>query len=101
MIPFHIVTFITVTVMEETMSAVETAAAIPAVIVPTRRDLHFKLPSESVGAWHNEGPHVSHFFNALSLFFPDGERFFIHAVRHYPAQKIGRAPWRERVGKDV
>src|SRR3546814_7728897 len=29
-----------------------------------------------------------YFFNALSLFFPDGERFFIHAVRHYRAQIV-------------
>lgn len=52
-------------------------------VMPTRRDLHFKLPAERIGDWHNEGPHVSQFFNALSLFFPDGERFFIHSVRHY------------------
>src|SRR3546814_7283070 len=79
---------LTVTIMEESMPAVEPAAAIPAFILPIRRDLHFKLPSERVGDWHNEGPHVSHFFNALSLFFPDGERFFIHAVRHYRAQIV-------------
>src|SRR3546814_18169178 len=83
-----IVTFITVTVMDETMSAVETAAAIPAVIVPIRRDLHFKLQSERVGDWHNEGPHVSHFFNALSLLFPDGERLFFHAVLQYRGQIV-------------
>ena len=57
-------------------------------VMPIRRDLHFTLPAERVGDWHNEGRHVSHFFNALSLFFPDGERFFIHSVRHY----------RERIG---
>jgi predicted metal-dependent hydrolase len=52
-------------------------------IMPIRRDLHFTLPDARVGDWHDEGRHVSHFFNALSLFFPDGERFFIHSVRHY------------------
>jgi len=57
-----------------------------AAIAPVQRDLHFRLPAERIGDWHNEGRHVSHFFNALSLFFPDGERFFIHAVRHYRGQ---------------
>jgi len=55
---------------------------------PIRRDYRFELPAERVGDWHPLGRHVSHFFNALSLFFPDGERFFIAAVRHY----------RERIG---
>jgi predicted metal-dependent hydrolase len=52
-------------------------------MLPTRRDLRFKLTSESVRNWHAEGPQVAHFFNALSIFFPVGERFFIHSVRHY------------------
>jgi predicted metal-dependent hydrolase len=52
-------------------------------VMPVRRDLRFRLPEERIGDWHNEGRHVSHFFNALSLFFPDGERFFIHSVRQY------------------
>ncbi|MGH8447430.1 MAG: metal-dependent hydrolase [Solimonas sp.] len=65
------------------MNTQEQTPASDIAIMPTRRDLHFKLPQERVGDWHNEGRHVSHFFNALSLFFPDGERFFIHAVRHY------------------
>lgn len=50
---------------------------------PTRRDLRFKLNPESVINWHADGPQVAHFFNALSIFFPVGERFFIHSVRHY------------------
>ena len=52
-------------------------------MLPTRRDLHFKLAPESVINWHEQGPQVAHFFNALSIFFPAGERFFIHSVRHY------------------
>ena len=52
-------------------------------MMPTRRDLHFDIPAERIGDWHPQGRHVTHFFNALSVFFPEGERFFIHAVRHY------------------
>lgn len=52
-------------------------------MLPTRRDLRFKLTPESVRNWHAQGPQVAHFYNALSIFFPVGERFFIHSVRHY------------------
>ncbi|HSW12898.1 MAG TPA: metal-dependent hydrolase [Solimonas sp.] len=52
-------------------------------MIPTRRDLHFRLTPASVSNWHAQGPYVTHFVNAMSLFFPEGERFFIHTVRHY------------------
>lgn len=52
-------------------------------MIPTRRDLHFKLQPESLGHWHAQGPYVTHFVNAMSIFFPDGERYFIHTVRPY------------------
>lgn len=48
-----------------------------------RRDIHFDFDGGDVRGWHPEGPHVAHFFNALSLFFPEGESFFIDSVRHY------------------
>jgi len=55
--------------------------------VPVRRDLDFDIPQQitpdEVSNWHSQGRHVSHFFNALSVFFPEGERFFIHSVRNY------------------
>ncbi|TXH06338.1 MAG: metal-dependent hydrolase [Nevskiaceae bacterium] len=50
---------------------------------PTRRDLKFKLDPNRICDWHRQGPQVTHFFNAMSIFFPVGERFFIHSVRHY------------------
>ena len=50
---------------------------------PLRRDLDFKLPADKAADWHLWGKHVTTFFNTMSLFFPVGERFFIHAVRHY------------------
>lgn len=52
-------------------------------ITPVRRNLEFNLPEDRIGDWHGKGVHVSHFFNAMSLFFPDGERFFIDSVRAY------------------
>ncbi len=50
---------------------------------PIRRDLHFALPAERVQNWHGQGVHVSQFFNTMSLYFPEGEKFFISSVRHY------------------
>ncbi len=55
-------------------------------MIPVRRDLQFKLDVDSVRNWHAQGPYVTHFINAMSLFFPHGERYFIHTVRHYRDQ---------------
>lgn len=52
-------------------------------ILPTRRNLHFKLDASKALDWHHDGRNVSLFLNTLSLFFPVGERFFIDSVRHY------------------
>jgi len=52
-------------------------------IMPTRRDLHFLPPEEKIHDWHVLGAHMTQFMNALSLFFPAGERMFIDAVRDY------------------
>jgi predicted metal-dependent hydrolase len=46
------------------------------------RDLHFGLTAERVTDWCGD-PWRSLFFNALSITFPAGERFFIGAVAHY------------------
>jgi len=51
--------------------------------MPIRRDLRFPLPSERACDWHSLGSYVTHFFNALSLLFPAGERYFIDSVRYY------------------
>ncbi len=61
------------------MSSTGTAKALD---IP-KRDLKFDIDGVDFRSWHPEGLHVSHFFNALSIFFPEGETFFIDAVRHY------------------
>jgi len=67
------------------MSTRKTAATRKArnALMPTRRDLKFRLPAERISDWNRGSAHHSHFMNTLSLFFPVGERFFIDAVRHY------------------
>ncbi len=62
------------------MSAHIEPAAAP---MPVRRDLHFPFPPARITDWHGEGVHVTQFFNTLSLYFPEGEKFFIQSVRHY------------------
>lgn len=52
-------------------------------MMPVRRDVRFALPPDRACDWHTEGVPVTHFFNALSLLFPAGERFFMDSVRHY------------------
>ena len=47
------------------------------------RNLEFPLGDEVPNLWHGGDPYVTHFFNGLSLMFPDGEKFFMDAVRHF------------------
>src|SRR5262245_39939892 len=55
-----------------------TAAAPRPPIEP--RDMSFDLDDEHAGRWHSDNPYISHFWNGLSLMFPDGERHFIRSV---------------------
>ncbi|MGH8530144.1 MAG: metal-dependent hydrolase, partial [Nevskiales bacterium] len=48
-----------------------------------KRDIHFGIEGCQLRDWHPMGPFVSQYFNAMSLFFPEGEQFFIDTVRHY------------------
>ncbi|MFN4329558.1 MAG: metal-dependent hydrolase [Limnobacter sp.] len=55
-------------------------------IIPVRRDVKINLNEARVNDWHEMGPHVTHFFNALSVLFPAGERLFMDSVRAYKDQ---------------
>jgi uncharacterized protein len=41
------------------------------------------LRAEGACHWHGGNPFVTHFFNALSIMFPEGERFFVGSVRRF------------------
>ncbi|WP_206956898.1 metal-dependent hydrolase [Trinickia acidisoli] len=47
------------------------------------RNVAFDLSYCDPTHWHDAGLAVSQFFNAMSLFFPKGEKFFIHSVREH------------------
>lgn len=51
-----------------------------------RRDVHFNLDGVDLKTWNPHGPHVSQFLNALSVVFPEGEKFFIESARHFKDQ---------------
>ncbi|UTW06908.1 metal-dependent hydrolase [Pseudomonas benzenivorans] len=50
------------------------------------RQPDFNLPDPLPRHWHGGDAFRSHLFDAMSLLFPDGERFFIESVRHFREQ---------------
>jgi predicted metal-dependent hydrolase len=50
------------------------------------RQLDFDLPNPLPRHWHSGDAFKTHLFNAMSVLFPDGERFFIDSVRHFREQ---------------
>ncbi|MDX1693445.1 MAG: metal-dependent hydrolase [Ketobacteraceae bacterium] len=50
------------------------------------RHMDFRFPEKIPKYWFDDNPYLTHFANALSAAFPEGERFFIDSVRHYQDQ---------------
>ncbi|MFN3521155.1 MAG: metal-dependent hydrolase [Phenylobacterium sp.] len=67
-----------------------TAKTTPADVDIQPRDLRFDLEGARQGHWLGGDPVGTAVFNALSLTFPDGERMFMDAVRHYRGQLSGK-----------
>lgn len=67
-----------------------TAKTTPADVDVQPRDIHFDLEAARNGHWLGGDPVGTAVFNALSLTFPDGERLFMDAVRHYRPQLKGK-----------
>ena len=49
--------------------------------IPVRR-MDFDFGADVPRYWYRGNPWITHYLNALSAVFPDGERFFIHSVRN-------------------
>ena len=47
------------------------------------RKMKFNLSSETPRYWLHDDPFATHFFNAMSSTFPEGEKFFVRSVQHY------------------
>jgi predicted metal-dependent hydrolase len=62
----------------------------PTDVSVSPRDIHFDSRSARNGHWLGGDPVGTAVFNALSLTFPDGERLFIDAVRHFRGELSGK-----------
>lgn len=60
-----------------------TQAATPADLTITPRPLHIDRDAVTPRWWLNNDPYGTAVLNALSLTFPDGERFFIQSVKRF------------------
>jgi predicted metal-dependent hydrolase len=60
------------------------------------RNIHFEFDDALPVDWHSGEPGITHFYDALSLTFPEGERFFIDSVRRY-ADRIVDPDLQQRV----
>lgn len=60
-----------------------TAAAAPADLVITPRNMAFGRAQAPGRYWNGGDPASTAFYNALSMTFPKGEGFFIDSVKHY------------------
>jgi uncharacterized protein len=67
-----------------------TSKATPADVTVPPRDIHFDVAEASGGHWLGGDPVGTAVFNAMSLTFPDGERMFIDAVRHFRRDVSGK-----------
>lgn len=47
------------------------------------RKMKFNLSSKTPRYWLHDDPFATHFFNAMSSTFPEGEKFFVRSVQHY------------------
>lgn len=61
--------------------SIETEFEKQAEIEP--RNLHFGFDKSLPAYWHSGNPVISSYYDALSLTFPEGERFFIDSVKNY------------------
>jgi predicted metal-dependent hydrolase len=62
----------------------------PADLHVPPRDIHFDVAAAKARHWMGGDPVATAVFNALSLTFPDGERLFIDAVRHFRGEVSGK-----------
>jgi predicted metal-dependent hydrolase len=65
------------------MMAQALTSSLPDGVHVTYRRVHFDLDEEVPVYWHSGDPGMTHLFTALSLLFPEGEKFFIDSVRHF------------------
>ncbi|REH37717.1 hypothetical protein DFR26_1498 [Paraperlucidibaca baekdonensis] len=53
--------------------------------IPPRRVM-MNLDTSDAGYWYADSPFLTYFWSAFSVLLPEGEQFFVNAVRHYRDQ---------------
>src|SRR5699024_4235514 len=66
--------------------SVETEMTEHSYPIHPRRDLDFDLGGDIPRFWMDGDPFKTRYFDALSMLFPHGERFFIDCVRDFSDQ---------------
>src|SRR5690242_21878346 len=64
--------------------SVKLATKVPPAITP--RNIHFAFEESLPADWHSGEPGITAFYDALSLTFPEGERFFVASVRNFAGE---------------
>jgi len=77
---------INVTFQDLDMSISATASGTPQDVAIKPRHPNFSLTQALAADWHSGDAFKTAFFNALSLTFPVGEKYFIDSVRHFQSQ---------------
>jgi predicted metal-dependent hydrolase len=65
------------------MTVIASASRMPKGMNLEVRNIKFELSEQLSKDWLDNDPFKTAFFNALSMSFPAGERFFIDSVRNY------------------
>ena len=58
-------------------------SSLPDGIDITARQMNFQHVEGKPKYWHHGDPFMTHMLTSASIFFPEGERFFIRSVRNY------------------
>lgn len=64
-------------------AALSTTGNKPPATGITPRNLQFEFDEKLPLDWHSGDPAITHLYDALSLTFPEGEKFFVDSVRRY------------------
>jgi uncharacterized protein len=66
------------------------AKQTPGTVTNPPRNIEFVRTPHPESAWHMDGADATDVYDALSMMFPDGERFFIEAVKHFRHKASGK-----------
>ncbi len=63
-------------------------STLPDGVAVTYRRMKFDFDGQIPRYWHSGSPSITHFFTALSVVFPEAEKFFIDSVRYFEDEDL-------------